>query len=45
MLTKLKITLAAFALAGLVIDGGYYLYCHFGADISSSKIVRELGGE
>lgn len=45
MLKKLKITLLAFAVAGFIIDGAFALYCHFGQDIASSKIVEQLGGE
>lgn len=45
MLRKLKGFLLAVAVAGLVIDGAYAAYCHFGADIASSSIVKQLGGE
>lgn len=45
MLRRLKGFLFALALAGLVIDGGYWAYCHFGADIASSSIVKQLGGD
>lgn len=44
-LKKLKYTLLVFALAGLLMDVGYWAYCKFGADIASSKIVESLGGE
>ncbi len=45
MLRKLRGFLLAVAIAGLVIDGSYYAYCHFAGDIASSKIVQQLGGE
>lgn len=45
MLRRLKLCLFAVALAGLIIDGGYYAYCKFGADIASSNIVKQLGGD
>lgn len=45
MLTKLRSFLLAVAVAGLIIDVAYGAYCHFGADIASSKIVQQIGGE
>lgn len=45
MLSKLKISLFIIALVGLLIDGSYWAYCRWGADIATSKIVKELGGD
>ncbi len=45
MLQKLKITLLIAVIIGAVFDGSYWAYCKFGADIASSNIVKQLGGE
>lgn len=45
ILKKLRNFLIAVAVAGLLIDGGYWAYCRFAADIASSKIVSEIGGD
>ena len=42
---KIRNALFLCALIGGLIVGGYKAYCVFGADIASSKIVQQLGGE